>query len=116
MTSALYSAATRIGLELREGVYVALSGPTYETPAEVRMLRTMGADAVGMSTVPESIAANHLGVRVAALSCITNLAAGITPRKLTHSEVMTNAGRAVAKLLALLDEAIPLLPHVGNKP
>lgn len=108
---ALRKAAGRIGLNLREGVYVALSGPTYETPAEVRMLRTLGADAVGMSTVPESIAANHLGVRVAALSCITNLAAGITPRKLKHSEVMANAGIAVAKLLALLDEAIPHLPH-----
>lgn len=111
----LRTSAARINLELREGVYVALGGPTYETPAEVRMLRTLGADAVGMSTVPESIAANHLGVRVAAISCITNLAAGITPRKLTHSEVMDNAGKAVGKLLALLDEAIPELPH-GRQP
>jgi purine-nucleoside phosphorylase len=111
----LRQSASRIGLELREGVYVALSGPTYETPAEVRMLARLGADAVGMSTVPESIAANHLGVRVAAISCITNLAAGITPRKLTHGEVMTNAGKAVSKLLALLDEAIPLLPHSGAR-
>ncbi|MEW6056886.1 MAG: purine-nucleoside phosphorylase [Bdellovibrionota bacterium] len=110
----LRQAATRVGVELREGVYAALPGPTYETPAEIRMLRTLGADAVGMSTVPESIAANHLGVRVAAISCITNLAAGITPRKLTHTEVMINAGRAVTKLLALLDEAIPLLPHGGK--
>ncbi len=108
----LRQAAARANITLREGVYVALSGPTYETPAEVRMLRTMGADAVGMSTVPETIAANHLGVRVAAISCITNLAAGITSQKLTHAEVMTNAGRAVTKLLTLLDEAIPALPHV----
>lgn len=111
----LRQAASRMALELREGVYVALSGPTYETPAEVRMLRTLGADAVGMSTVPESIAANHLGVRVAAISCITNLAAGITAHKLAHSEVMLNAGKAVGKLLGLLNEAIPLLPHVGGK-
>ncbi|MBI3556485.1 MAG: purine-nucleoside phosphorylase [Deltaproteobacteria bacterium] len=117
----LRQAAARVNVTLREGVYVALSGPTYETPAEVRMLRAMGADAVGMSTVPETIAANHLGVRVAAISCITNLAAGITSQKLTHAEVMTNAGRAVTKLLSLLDEAIPALPHVqvqksGDKP
>lgn len=107
----LRKAATRINLELREGVYAAVCGPTYETPSEIRMLRTLGADAVGMSTVPESIAANHLGVRVAAISCITNLAAGITPRKLTHTEVMINAGKAVTKILNLLDEAIPELPH-----
>lgn len=104
-------AAARINQELREGVYAGVCGPTYETPSEIRMLRALGADAVGMSTVPESIAANHLGVRVAAISCITNLAAGITSRKLTHTEVMINAGRAVSKLLALLDEAIPELPH-----
>jgi purine-nucleoside phosphorylase len=107
----LRKAAARINLELREGVYAAVCGPTYETPSEIRMLRTLGADAVGMSTVPESIAANHLGVRVAAISCITNLAAGITPRKLTHTEVMINAGKAVNKILNLLDEAIPELPH-----
>jgi purine-nucleoside phosphorylase len=104
-------AAERLRIELREGVYSALPGPTYETPAEVRMLRILGADAVGMSTVPEVIAANHLGVRVAAISCITNLAAGITNRKLSHDEVMENAGKAVNKLIALLDEALPALPH-----
>lgn len=106
----LRDSARRLGLNLREGVYAALSGPTYETPAEVRMLRTLGADAVGMSTVPEVIAANHLGVRVAAISCITNLAAGITPRKLSHDEVMVNAGRAVDRLLSLLDDAVGALP------
>lgn len=107
----LRKAAARINQDLREGVYAGVCGPTYETPSEVRMLRALGADAVGMSTVPESVAANHLGVRVAAISCITNLAAGITSRKLTHTEVMINAGKAVNKLLALLDEAIPELPH-----
>jgi purine-nucleoside phosphorylase len=113
--SALKVAAEKVGISLREGVYVALSGPTYETPAEIRMLRTLGADAVGMSTVPESIAANHFGVRVAAISCITNLAAGITARKLSHTEVMANAGKSSGKLLQLLDEAIPLLPHSRPK-
>lgn len=103
--------AESLGIEMRQGVYVSLSGPTYETPAEVRMLRTLGGDAVGMSTVPEVIAANHLGVSVGAISCITNLAAGITPRKLTHAEVMQNAGKAAGKLLQLLDEAIPALYH-----
>ncbi len=113
--STLYNASKRIGLDLKEGVYAALSGPTYETPAEIRMLRTLGADAVGMSTIPESIAANHLGVRVAALSCITNLAAGISPRKLSHAEVMKNAGTAIGKLVSLLNEAIPYLPHQNGK-
>jgi purine-nucleoside phosphorylase len=105
--SIMRDAAVTKNITLREGIYVALPGPTYETPAEVRMLRAMGGDAVGMSTVPEVIAANHLGVRVAALSCITNLAAGITPRKLNHAEVMQNAGAAAGKLLELLDTAIP---------
>lgn len=107
----IQTCADKLSMDLREGVYVSLSGPTYETPAEVRMLRTLGGDAVGMSTVPEVIAANHLGVRVAAISCITNLAAGITPRKLSHAEVMQNAGKAAGKLLQLLDEAIPALYH-----
>ncbi|MBI2604633.1 MAG: purine-nucleoside phosphorylase [Deltaproteobacteria bacterium] len=108
---AIRAAAARLGMSLREGVYAALSGPTYETPAEVRMLRALGADAVGMSTVPEVIAANHFGVRVTAVSCITNLAAGITSRKLSHSEIVQNAGRSASRLFTLLDEAIPDLVH-----
>lgn len=111
---ALKKAANIEGISLREGVYAALSGPTYETPAEVRMLRAMGADAVGMSTVPESIAANHLGVRVVALSCITNLAAGITTRRLSHQEVMESAANASSKLLRLLTRAIADLPVQRN--
>lgn len=107
------AAAARLGISLREGVYAALSGPTYETPAEVRMLRALGADAVGMSTVPEVIAANHFGVRVAAVSCITNLAAGITSRKLSHGEIVQNAGRSASRLISLLDEAIPGLVHAA---
>lgn len=81
------------GVSLRQGVYVGVSGPTYETPAEIRAFRTMGADAVGMSTVPEVIAASHLGVRVLGISCITNMAAGILPQPLSHEEVVETSAR-----------------------
>ena len=80
--------ATALGIPLQEGVYGGLLGPTYETPAEVRMLATLGADAVGMSTVPEVIVARALGMRVAGISCITNLASGISPHPLSHAEVI----------------------------
>ena len=96
-------------LPIRQGVYVGLLGPTYETPAEVRMLRTVGGDAVGMSTVPESIAANHLGVRVCGISCITNLAAGIAQQKLTHEEVIENSRKGAEYMSQLLKAAIPQL-------
>lgn len=79
------------GTELREGVYAALTGPSYETPAEIRMLRTLGADLVGMSTVPEAIAAKHMGARVIGISCVTNLAAGVSPTELSHEEVEQTA-------------------------
>ena len=87
-------AATETGVLLHEGVYAGLLGPSYETPAEVRMLRALGADAVGMSTVVEAIALRHVGVRVGAISCITNLAAGISRQPLDHSEVEATAQRA----------------------
>jgi purine-nucleoside phosphorylase len=87
-------AARVAGVTLREGVYAAMLGPSYETPAEIRMLRTLGADAVGMSTVPEVIALRQLGVRVGAMSCITNLAAGISSQPLDHSEVEATARRS----------------------
>ncbi len=103
----LRKTATRLNLNLREGVYAALSGPTYETPAEIKMLRILGADAVGMSTVPEVIAANHFGVRVVGISCITNLASGISSSKLSHTEVLKNAGLASHQLNQLLFNAIP---------
>src|SRR5207247_1774833 len=85
--------AKRLGLTLKEGVYLALSGPTYETPAEVRMLRILGADAVGMSTVPEVVAMAQMGIPALGISCITNMAAGILPQKLTHAEVMETTAR-----------------------
>jgi purine-nucleoside phosphorylase len=89
-------------LLLREGVYLATSGPSFETPAEVRAFRILGADAVGMSTVPEAIAARHLGMRVAAVSCITNLAAGLSHQTLTHEEVAETANRVSRPFAAFL--------------
>jgi purine-nucleoside phosphorylase len=94
------------GTRYHKGVYCGVSGPTYETPAEVRYLKMIGGKAVGMSTVPESIAANHLGLRVAALSCITNLAAGISQRKLSHQEVTDTAKRVEVKFTNFLKEFI----------
>jgi purine-nucleoside phosphorylase len=96
------AAASEAGVPLREGVYAALLGPSYETPAEIRMLRTLGADAVGMSTVPEIIALRHMGVPAAAISCITNLAAGLTRRELDHAEVEETARKARARFSGLL--------------
>ena len=105
--------AKEIGLPVNVGVYAGLLGPTYETPAEIRMYRTLGADAVGMSTVPESIVANHLGVRVAGISYIANLAAGLSPTKLTHEEVLANCKIGAGKLARLLQVAIPKLVQEG---
>jgi purine-nucleoside phosphorylase len=96
------AAAADTGVALREGVYAGLLGPMYETPAEIRMLRLMGADAVGMSTVPEIIALRHMGVPAAAISCITNLAAGLTPAELSHAEVEETARRTRARFVELL--------------
>lgn len=103
----LKETAQSLQIPVHQGVYAGLLGPTYETPAEVRMLRTLGADAVGMSTVPETIAANHLGVRVAGISCITNLAAGISSQKLTHDEVIENSKNASDSMKRLLRAAVP---------
>jgi purine-nucleoside phosphorylase len=90
------------GLELKEGVYLALSGPTYETPAEIRAFRVLGADAVGMSTVPEVIAMSHMNIPVLGISCITNMAAGILKQKLTHQEVMDTTARVQTEFTALV--------------
>ncbi len=106
----LHDSGRTVGVALQDGVYGGLLGPTYETPAEVRMLERLGVDAVGMSTVPEVIVARALGMRVAAVSCITNKAAGLSLEKLSHAEVM-DAGRAVAgRFEALVTEFVRRLP------
>ncbi len=100
----LRTTAEKLGINLREGVYAGLLGPSYETPVEVRMLRTLGADAVGMSTVPEVIVARALGMRVAGVSCITNAAAGVTGAALTHAEVLETTARVSASFESLVTE------------
>ena len=102
-------AASALGQPLARGIYVALHGPSYETPAEIRFLRTIGADAVGMSTVPEAIVARHMGVEVLGISCITNPAAGVLPKPLVHDEVMEVANRVRAEFSALLEAIIERL-------
>jgi purine-nucleoside phosphorylase len=99
--------AVELNVKLQEGIYAAVPGPSYETPAEIRYLRSIGADLVGMSTVPETIAANHLGMKVLAISCVTNMAAGILPQKLHHSEVLETGERVKDTLVKLLRAVIP---------
>lgn len=98
--------AQRFGIDLKCGVYAYCKGPSFETPAEIRALRTLGADAVGMSTVPEVIAARHMGMRVLGISCITNMAAGILDQPLTHEEVMETGKKVEQKFSALVREII----------
>ena len=99
-------AARAAGIALRHGVYVAVLGPSYETPAEIRAFRVLGADAVGMSTAPEAIAARHMGVEVLGVSCITNMAAGVLDQPLVHDEVMETARRVRGSFIALLEGVI----------
>lgn len=98
-----------VGVPVHEGVYAWFPGPSFETPAEVRMARTLGADLVGMSTVPEAIAARHMGANVVAVSLVTNLAAGISAEPLSHDEVTATAARATSTFSSVLDGFLPLL-------
>jgi purine-nucleoside phosphorylase len=104
-----HQVARELKIQMDEGVYAAFTGPSYETPAEIRYLRTIGADLVGMSTVPEVIVANHLGMQVLAISCVTNMAAGILPQKLDHKEVMETGYRVRDTLIRFLKALLPKL-------
>jgi purine-nucleoside phosphorylase len=101
--------ARAMGMELRRGIYAALTGPSYETPAEIHMVRTLGADAVGMSTVPEAIVARHMEMQVIGVSCITNLAAGVSNRPIDHSQVMAIGDRVRGEFIELLSRVVKRL-------
>jgi purine-nucleoside phosphorylase len=103
-------AAAERGVAVNHGVYIATTGPSYETPAEIRHFRAIGADAVGMSTVPEAIAARHMGLEVVGISCITNMAAGVLPQPLVHEEVIETARRVRGSFISLLEGIIERLP------
>jgi purine-nucleoside phosphorylase len=102
-------AAKTIGLDIKKGIYLALSGPTFETPAEIRAFAKLGADAVGMSTVPEAMVANGLGMKVAAISCISNLAAGRSTQALSHEDVQKTSEEVLPKMTSLLAHLLPSL-------
>jgi len=103
--------AIRLGGDIYEGTYAAMLGPSYETPAEIRYLRTIGADLVGMSTVPEVIAARHMGLNVLAISCVTNMAAGMSGEKISHEEVLETGERVRGKFLSLVHAVLPKVEH-----
>jgi purine-nucleoside phosphorylase len=109
LANAIREHAVALGIPLQEGVYGALLGPTYETPAEVRMLATLGADAVGMSTVPEVLVARAIGMRVAGISCVTNLASGISPHPLSHAEVLETTTLVAERFESLVERFVERL-------
>ena len=109
LRDAIKEKAAHAGIQLQEGVYAMYSGPNYETPAEIRMFRILGADTVGMSTVPEALVAGHCGMRVVGISCITNMAAGVLPQKLCHEEVIEVAALVHDKFQNLLDIVLTVL-------
>jgi purine-nucleoside phosphorylase len=105
--------ATELCIPLNEGVYAAMLGPSYETPAEIRFLRTIGADVVGMSTVPEVIVANHMGIKALGISCVTNMAAGILPQKINHEEVLETGVMVRDTLVRYLKALLPRLAEAA---
>lgn len=109
LRAAIREKASAKGLSLQEGVYAMYSGPNYETPAEIRMFRVLGADVVGMSTIPEALVAGHCGMQVVGISCVTNMAAGVLPQKLSHSEVMETAARVHNTFCTLLNLVLETL-------
>jgi purine-nucleoside phosphorylase len=106
--------AKKLGFEIPEGVYAGLLGPSYETPAEIRFLRTIGADLVGMSTIPEVIVARQIGIKVLAISCVTNMAAGVLDKPLNHEEVLETGRRVAGQFKALLREVIPEMARAAG--
>lgn len=108
-------AGKRLGIQLREGVYAAVLGPSYETPAEIRFLRTIGADLVGMSTVPEVIVARQMGIKTLAISCVTNMAAGTTDKPINHEEVLEIGRKIAGQFKALLRDVIPVIAQDAVK-
>ena len=108
-------AGKRLGIQLAEGVYAAVLGPSYETPAEIRFLRTIGADLVGMSTVPEVIVARQMGIKVLAISCVTNMAAGTTDAPINHEEVLEIGMKISGQFKALLREVVPVIAQDASK-